>query len=76
MPCVWGGIHWAGLKRVVTGARGSDAEAIGFDEGPKPKDWQGALQRRGITVITDVERAAAQQVLAFYQKQQGQIYNA
>lgn len=76
-PCAMclGGIHWSGLKRVVSGARGEDAEAIGFDEGPKPENWQGALRQRGILVTTDVERSLAQAVLQFYQAQQGTIYN-
>ncbi|ANV92108.1 MULTISPECIES: nucleoside deaminase [Cyanophyceae] len=77
-PCAMclGGIHWSGLKRVVSGARGVDAEAIGFDEGPKPPNWQTALEQRGIIVKTEVELAFAQGVLQFYQAQQGPIYNA
>ncbi|MBV5261439.1 nucleoside deaminase [Synechococcus moorigangaii CMS01] len=76
-PCAMclGGIHWSGLKRVVSGARGADAEAIGFDEGPKPQHWQTALEQRGITVKAEVELPLAQAVLQFYQGQQGPIYN-
>ena len=40
-PCTMclGATCWSGIRYLICGARGSDAEAIGFDEGPKPKDW-------------------------------------
>jgi hypothetical protein len=31
----FGAIPWSGRRRLVSGARSSDAEDIGFDEGPK-----------------------------------------
>ena len=48
-PCVMclGAICWSGIKQVVCGARDEDARAIGFDEGPKPKDWVSSLEQRG-----------------------------
>jgi hypothetical protein len=51
-PCsmCYGAIPWAGVRKVLCGARGGDAEAIGFDEGPKPKNWVTALKKRGIDV--------------------------
>ena len=42
-----GAIHWAGLVRVVAGARADDAEAIGFVEGPLGFDVA-AFLRRGL----------------------------
>ena len=77
-PCAmcFGAIPWTGIRRVMCGARASDAEAIGFDEGPKPKAWIAALRQRGITVVRDVGRAAAVTVLQQYQKSGGTIYNA
>ena len=77
-PCAMclGAIPWSGLRRVICGAHGEDAAAIGFDEGAKPADWVGELRRRGIEVIRDVLRDEAQAVLQQYAKAGGLIYNA
>jgi tRNA(Arg) A34 adenosine deaminase TadA len=77
-PCAMclGAIPWSGLRRVVCGAHGEDAAAIGFDEGAKPTDWVGALRKRGIEVVRDVLRDEAQAVLQQYAKAGGLIYNA
>jgi len=76
-PCAmcFGAIPWSGVRRLVCGARGEDAQAIGFDEGPKLKDWTAALSDRGIDVIRDVCRKKATAVLNDYVKYGGQIYN-
>lgn len=76
-PCAmcYGAIPWSGVQRVVCGARGKDAEAIGFDEGPKRKDWASALSARNITVIQNVRRKEAVAVLQEYKKRGGRIYN-
>jgi len=76
-PCAMclGAIPWSGLRRVVCGARGEDAAAIGFDEGAKPSDWVGELQRRGIEVVRDVLPEEAQAVLQEYARRGGLIYN-
>ncbi len=67
-PCAmcFGAIPWSGIHHLVCGARAADAEAIGFDEGPKPRDWVAELERRGITVVRDVGRADAVAVLEAY----------
>lgn len=68
-PCsmCFGASIWAGLDRMLIGARASDVEALTeFDEGPLPADWAGELRRRGIEVVTDVAREAACKVLADY----------
>lgn len=77
-PCAmcFGAIPWSGVRHLVTGARDADARAIGFDEGPKPADWVGALQTRGIGVTTDVLRDEAREVLLAYRSGGGEIYNA
>jgi tRNA(Arg) A34 adenosine deaminase TadA len=77
-PCAMclGAIPWSGLRRVVCGARGEDACAIGFDEGAKPADWVGALRSRGIEVLRDVLREEARAVLQEYLASGGLIYNA
>ena len=68
-------IPWSGVTRLVCGARAADAEAIGFDEGPKPRGWIAALERRGIAVVRDVRRADAVAVLRAYAAAGGAIYN-
>jgi tRNA(Arg) A34 adenosine deaminase TadA len=77
-PCAMclGAIPWSGVRRVVCGARGEDACAIGFDEGAKPADWVGALTRRGIEVTRDVLRDEASAVLNYYHTHGGLIYNS
>lgn len=76
-PCAMclGAIPWAGVRRLVCGAREADALAIGFDEGPKPADWQTALKVRGIDVVQDVGRDANIEVLQAYVRAGGMMYN-
>ncbi|HEX6787385.1 MAG TPA: nucleoside deaminase, partial [Acidimicrobiales bacterium] len=49
-PCAMcmGALPWAGVSRVVCGARDEDARAVGFDEGDKHPDWPERLRARGI----------------------------
>jgi tRNA(Arg) A34 adenosine deaminase TadA len=77
-PCAmcFGAIPWSGVRRVVTGARDADARSIGFDEGPKMKDWRSELEKRGIATLCDINREAAAQVLLNYSLQGGIIYNS
>ncbi len=76
-PCAMclGAICWSGIRSLVCGATGSDAEAVGFDEGPKPTDWISSLKQRGITVTIHIDREKAAQVLRDYVQNGGQIYN-
>jgi tRNA(Arg) A34 adenosine deaminase TadA len=75
-PCAMclGAVPWSGVRRVVCGACGADACAIGFDEGAKPADWVGELRRRGIEVVCDVLREEARAVLQEYAARGGHIY--
>ena len=77
-PCAmcFGAIPWAGVSRVITGARDEDARNIGFDEGPKVTDWRAALADRQINVIHDVRRDEARRVLDEYLHGGGRIYNS
>ena len=77
-PCAqcFGAVPWSGVRRVVCGATTEDAEAIGFDEGPKPESWREALERRGIAVRRGVLRDAAKAVLDAYARAGKPIYNA
>jgi tRNA(Arg) A34 adenosine deaminase TadA len=76
-PCAmcFGAIHWSGIRHLVCGARDEDARAIGFDEGPKIKDWVNALKQQGMTVEQDVLRDEAIVVLKEYSTSGGIIYN-
>jgi tRNA(Arg) A34 adenosine deaminase TadA len=76
-PCgmCLGAVAWSGVGRLVCGARETDATAVGFDEGPKPADWPGALAARGIEIVRDVLRDEARAVLAEYARRDGVIYN-
>ncbi len=76
-PCSMclGAILWSGVKSVACGARTSDAEKVGFDEGPKLDTWPEELEKRGITVFRDIEREAAIKPLQNYLRNGGAIYN-
>ena len=73
-PCIlcFGAIWWSGIYRLVIAARTVDIEAIGFDEGPKPADWESRLVSHGIEVTPDVCRSESVEVL---QRYAGPIYN-
>ena len=76
-PCCqcYGATVWAGIDRLLIGARSEDVESLTeFDEGPLPADWVGELQARGIAVVRDVEREAACAVLRAYGELGGQRY--
>lgn len=72
----YGAIPWSGIRSVLCGARASDAEAIGFDEGAKPKNWVAEFKNRRITVIRDLCRKEAVAVLQEYKNGGGAIYGA
>jgi len=76
-PCAmcFGAIPWSGIRSLVYGARCSDTEQFGFDEGEKSSAWAHALQKRGIEVIPDVLRDQARQLFEEYLKKGGMIYN-
>jgi len=75
-PCAMclGALPWAGIARLVCGARDEDIRAIGFDEGDKPGRWPALLRRRGIGVTRDLMRAEAVAVLRDYADGGGEIY--
>ena len=77
-PCTMclGAVIWSGVRSLVCAARSDDVVAIGFDEGVRTPDWIGELERRGITVTTDLLRDEACALLRDYQSSGGAIYNA
>ena len=76
-PCAMclGAILWSGVKRVVCGAAREDATRLHFEEGPVFPESYRYLEDRGITVVHDVCRAEAREVLEAYRKNSGRIYN-
>lgn len=77
-PCAMclGATPWSGVSRLVIGARDKDARSVGFDEGSKPKNWIESLHDRDITVIRDVLRQEAVDILTAYSRGGGEIYNS
>jgi len=76
-PCCqcYGATFWAGIDRLLIGARAEDVMALTeFDEGPLPADWIGELERRGIAVARDLCRDEARAVLRAYGDQGGTFY--
>jgi tRNA(Arg) A34 adenosine deaminase TadA len=76
-PCCqcYGATIWAGVDRLLIGARSEDVMALTeFDEGPLPADWVGELRRRGIEVVRDLHRDAAREVLREYGAHGGKHY--
>ncbi|AOD14175.1 nucleoside deaminase [Xanthomonas fragariae] len=71
----YGATVWAGIDRLLIGARAEDVMALTeFDEGPLPADWVGELTRRGIDVVRDVHREQACAVLRNYNEGGGAHY--
>lgn len=74
-PCCQclGALIWAGVASVVCGAHSEDAQAIGFEEGPRPANWIQELQKRGIAVTTGIMRPQSVEILQSYT---GELYNS
>jgi len=76
-PCCqcYGATFWAGIDRLLIGARSEDVMALTeFDEGPLPTDWVGELERRSVAVSRDLLREQACEVLRSYGEFGGQRY--
>ncbi len=67
-PCVmcFGGIFWAGLSELIMAATKSDAEAIGFDEGPVFEESYAYLEKTGVKVKKEVLQKEGAEVLRRY----------
>lgn len=81
-PCIqcYGNLWWSGIKRLIIGANKGDVEEItGFQEGPIPPDWIQQLEHRSplppVTVVQDVLREQACDVLRQYMLHGGKVYN-
>lgn len=69
-PCAMclGATLWSGVSRLVCGATKSDAEKIGFDEGPVYEKSYRHLQKSGVMVKKNVLQREAAKVLQDYGK--------
>jgi tRNA(Arg) A34 adenosine deaminase TadA len=76
-PCAMciGALVWSGVTSLVCGAGSGAAADIGFDEGPRARDWVNQLECRGISVRRDVLADEAARVLQRYAAGGGPIYN-
>lgn len=68
-PCAmcFGATPWSGVEKLLYAAPGDFARRIGFDEGDKPGDWHGALERRGIQVKGPMLKEEADEPFQLYQ---------
>ncbi len=75
-PCAmcYGATPWSGVAALLYGAPGTEARAIGFDEGDKPENWEEALRQRGIKVSGPMLQMEAKKPFQLYQQLQGKIY--
>ncbi len=73
-PCCQclGVLMWTGITSLVCGACAEDAEAVGFNEGPRSLNWVQELAQRGISVTREMMRPQSIMVLQSYA---GEIYN-
>ena len=76
-PCAMclGAILWSGVTRVVCGAGREDATRLRFEEGPVFPESYAYLEQRGVTIVRDVLRDEAREVLEEYRARSGPIYN-
>jgi tRNA(Arg) A34 adenosine deaminase TadA len=72
----FGATPWSGVRNVVCGATAEDVESlVGFDEGPIHPNWIQELNKRGISVQTNVLQSEACEVLKLYALSSGIVYN-
>lgn len=79
LPCAmcYGALLWSGVKRLVIAGFGRELEDItGFDEGPRPVNWENELTGRGIAIVTDLMRNEAIQVFRDFRARNRFVYNA
>lgn len=76
-PCAMclGATLWSGVKRVVYGATREDASRLNFEEGPVFPESYKYLEDRGISIVRNVLREEAREVLEMYRAKGGRIYN-
>jgi tRNA(Arg) A34 adenosine deaminase TadA len=79
LPCAmcFGALLWSGAKRLIIAGHGPELERLtGFDEGPRPDNWEKELTARGIEVISGILRDEALAVFRKFQETGKTVYNA
>ncbi len=76
-PCAMclGATLWSGVQRVVYGAAREDASLLKFEEGPVFPESYAYLEERGLSIVRNVLREEAREVLTLYRTKGGKIYN-
>ena len=76
-PCAMclGAALWSGVTSIVCGAHRSDAQAIGFDEGPVFDKSYRYIKLKGIKIIFGMLKKEARDLFALYREKNGLIYN-
>lgn len=70
----FGALYWAGIKKLVVGARKTAAERLRFAEGPVPRDYASLLRReKDMIVVLDVYHKQIAELMATYK---GEIYSS
>lgn len=78
-PCAmcYGAVLWSGVRSLVIAGSGPELEELtGFDEGPVHPDWAAELNKRGITVTSDILRDEACRVFRSFGESGIFVYNA
>jgi tRNA(Arg) A34 adenosine deaminase TadA len=78
-PCAmcYGAVLWSGVRSLVIAGSGPELEELtSFDEGPVHPDWASELNKRGITVTSDILRAEACRVFRAFGESGTFVYNA
>ena len=70
-----GATLWSGVRRVVYGADREDAARLQFDEGPVFPESYRYLEERGVSIVRNLLRADAAEVLERYRALNRPIYN-
>jgi tRNA(Arg) A34 adenosine deaminase TadA len=75
-PCIMclGAAHWAGVKRIVSAASKTDAEAAGFSEGAGTRELRAQMRARGVVFADGLLRDESAAVLRAYVDSGGRIY--
>jgi len=79
LPCTmcYGAVIWSGISRLVIAGHGPELEEItGFDEGPRPGNWENELHKRGIETIDGILRNEAIETFNHFNKANKFVYNA
>ena len=79
LPCLmcYGAVLWSGVTSLVVAGCGPKMEEItGFDEGPRPPNWEDELKKRGIEFKDGILRDEALRVFRDFAAKGGLVYQS